>query len=153
MGENMRRARGRVGARNNNWRGGRSKATNGYILVRVGVGHPMADVRGYVYEHRLVASNKMGRILLRSELVHHINGDKTDNRPENLEVLKSVTHHLARHRKVQRGLRGPDEPNVPVICACGCGTSFPKFDKYRRPRRYVSGHNDTGQPKDPEGLR
>ena len=42
---------------NHNWRGGRVTTQHGYILVRVGVGHPMADCRGYAYEHRIVLSN------------------------------------------------------------------------------------------------
>ena len=43
----------RIGPRNNNWRGGRTLSSNGYMLIRF-PGHPCADVRGYVYEHRLV---------------------------------------------------------------------------------------------------
>src|SRR5438270_581164 len=68
---------------NSNWRGGRSLASNGYILIRVGKGHPQADVRGYAYEHRLVAARKLGRWLRPGEQVHHKNGIKTDNDPEN----------------------------------------------------------------------
>lgn len=45
----------RRGANNHMWRGGRSVASNGYMLVRVGVDHPLADVRGYAYEHRIGA--------------------------------------------------------------------------------------------------
>jgi hypothetical protein len=37
------------GPRNPNWRGGRSLASNGYVLIRVGVGPHLADVRGYAY--------------------------------------------------------------------------------------------------------
>ena len=75
-----------VRERNPNWRGGRSIASNGYVLIRVGVGHPLADVRGYAYEHRLVASEMLGRPLAPFENVHHVNGRRDDNRPENLEL-------------------------------------------------------------------
>lgn len=124
-----------------NWRGGRSVASNGYVLVHVGKAHPLADVRGYAYEHRLVAERTLGRSLRAGEIVHHRDGDKQNNAPENLEVLPSIAHHRVEHRRSGRARRLPGEENPRVPCACGCGAEFDRFDAEGRPRRFVSGHN------------
>lgn len=124
---------------NNNWKGGRSVASNGYVLLKMR-GHHLADCRGYVYEHRLVAEQTLGRRLLPGEIPHHKNGIKTDNRPENIEVLPSRAHHMHAHAK-RKDIRAPGEPNPLISCACGCGAEMPKFDAIGRPRRFVSGHN------------
>lgn len=129
------------GPRNGNWQGGRSVASNGYVLIRVGAAHPLADVRGYAYEHRLVASAKIGRWLKPEEQVHHIDGDKQNNSSENLEVCASMAEHRVEHRRVGLNRRLPGEENPIVECACGCGASFERFDATKRPRRYLPGHN------------
>lgn len=133
-----------VGPRNPNWKGGRSVASNGYVLVKA-PGHPLADVRGYVYEHRLVAERKLGRALRPDEEVHHKNRIKTDNREENLEVVTHAEHGVE-HRRRERGLRMPGEPNPMVACACGCGGQLHHFDAVGRPREHIQGHNP--QPRE-----
>lgn len=78
-----------VGERHSQWKGGRSKDGNGYYRVWVAHDDPLAEMRlrdGYVLEHRLVMARHLGRPLRRSETVHHINGDRTDNRLENLQL-------------------------------------------------------------------
>ena len=69
----------------------------GYIY-QFSPNHPLCNKRGYVMQHRLVMENKIGRILSRKEVVHHINKIKDDNRQENLMLFKDNTEHMKYHR-------------------------------------------------------
>ena len=126
--------------RNPNWKGGRSIASNGYVLIKVGTGHHLADIRGYAYEHRLAAESKLGRRLLAGEQVHHIDENRQNNDPSNLEVV-TIAEHRVHHRAVGVNRRMPGEPNPTIACECGCGGVFTKFDACGRPRRFITGHN------------
>lgn len=130
-----------TGAKNGAWKGGRSIASNGYVLIRVGQGHHLADVRGYAYEHRIVAERMLGRRLQPGEQVHHRDHDKTNNEPGNLEVLASIAEHRVLHRSEVSHRRMPTEANRAIQCACGCGAAIDEFDRWGRRRRFVSGHN------------
>lgn len=138
--------RKQCGALNPQWKGGRVVASNGYVLLRM-PGHHFADVRGYVYEHRLVAEQKLGRRLRKGEIPHHINGIKTDNRSENIEVTESRFGHAVKHRMAKaKQLQKPHEENPFVTCACGCGEMFSRFDGGGRPRSFITGHNTAHGP-------
>lgn len=87
---------------------------NGYIMIWVGKDHPMANADGFVYEHRLVMAAELGRDLLPTEVVHHLNAVKDDNRPENLQLFASNAEHTALHRARERELgTGCFRPRIP----------------------------------------
>lgn len=68
---------------------------NGYIIVRR-PDHPKAWSTGYIYEHRAVVEEHIGRFLEDHEIVHHINEDRQDNRIENLEIT-TLSEHAKQH--------------------------------------------------------
>lgn len=78
--------------RNHFWAGG-STSDKGHVLVKV-PGHPQANAHGYVRLHRLVMEAKLGRPLLATEVVHHIDGNKQNNHPDNLMLFDKNSQHL-----------------------------------------------------------
>jgi len=86
------------GEANGNWKGGIHFRGDGYILIRMGV--IPRNYRGKRYEllHRLIMEESIGRKLLKSEVVHHINGDRSDNRLENLELTIQSKHALKHYK-------------------------------------------------------
>lgn len=76
---------------------GKTITPDGYVLIRVGKAHHLADVRGYAYEHRIVMEEKLGRPLLSGELVHHEDEVRSNNDPANLYV-KTRAQHVRLHK-------------------------------------------------------
>ena len=54
--------------------------------------HPNATKKGYIREHRYVMEQKLGRYLLKKEIVHHIDGDTLNNSKNDLEVMRKIEH-------------------------------------------------------------
>ena len=95
LGESQR------GDGNPSYSGGRHKLSIGYVVI-LAPEDPEADSRGYIYEHRYVARQIVGRRLKKSEVVHHIDGDKTNNSIENLMVFPSHSDHMKHHAEQAR---------------------------------------------------
>ena len=87
----------------------RIRELNGYRVVYEPTHHSTmsGNWEGYVYEHRLVAEEQLKRPLEQNEHVHHLDGNKQNNRWENLLVLDKEMHYRL-HGWMDRGAPGYD---------------------------------------------
>jgi len=85
-----------VGEGHPNWEGGRQKRYDGYVDVSWSLVPEelqcMCRKEGRVFEHRLIMAQHLGRPLKATEVVHHKNRVRDDNRLENLELYPNHTH-------------------------------------------------------------
>ncbi len=123
-----KKRKSRYGEGNSKWRGGRVKMSDGRILLYM-PDHPNANCIGgtHILEYRFTAERITGRPLRDNEIVHHKNGDVTDNRLENLDVL-SQSEHAKLH------LSGELSPNHKLTADNVCfiresSLSLPKLSK------------------------
>jgi len=94
------------GPRHHRWNNGKMLDDQGYVKVRVGKDHPLADSNGYAYEHLVVWVSAGNPLPGPNELLHHKDESRQNNRIGNLE-LKTKTAHNSHHvAKRQRDPRG-----------------------------------------------
>ena len=87
---------GRCGPDSPRWKGGRYPTGSGYMRIWK-PDHPNATPKGYVYEHRLVMEEKIGRYLRPGEVVDHIDCNRGNNAPENLRLHATRSDHVKDH--------------------------------------------------------
>lgn len=81
------------------WNGGKYETKEGYIKIKKR-SHPFCDTEGYVMEHRLVMERFLNRYLKQTEVVHHINGDRSNNRLKNLILFENNIKHLQKEHNI-----------------------------------------------------
>ena len=94
--------------------GAKQLTGEGYVIVKVPKGTPGCITHGatrdrWIFVHRYVVQQRLGRPLLKTETVHHRNGNKQDNADENLELWAS------RHG---RGQRVAEQKSHCPTCTC-----------------------------------
>ena len=80
------------GTRHYRWNRGRMVSTDGYVKMRVGLDHPLADPNGYAFEHTLVWMTAYG-LVPEGHIIHHRDGNRTNNQLDNLELLTRAEHN------------------------------------------------------------
>ncbi len=93
--------KGKSGAEHHLWKGGRCIEKNGYVIIYKPE-HP-AKIHGkYVYEHRYVMEQELGRSLESQEDIHHIDGNRQNNSIDNLILFKNRSEHLKYHWRLEK---------------------------------------------------
>lgn len=90
----------KIGKKSNAWKSGKLISSQGYVLI-LNRTHPCKQYNNYIFEHRLIMEQHIGRYLKPKEVVDHLNGIRNDNRIENLKLYENSSEHFKSHwRKI-----------------------------------------------------
>lgn len=138
---------GNRGDSNPLFKGGRRLSNYGYWLVYKPE-HPNARPNGYIFEHRLIMSEVLGRPLEDWEHVHHKDGNKQNNNVENLMLVDDLTH-----KRIHAGWFKGDDGNWYKPCK-KCGEVKPiETGFYKNKNRVYSWCKKCCLKKDAENKR
>ena len=98
--EHRNRSEGNKGEHSGNWKGG-TRMADGYKML-LKPNHPKADKHGYVMEHIFVWEKETGVSIPPNCCIHHLNGNKSDNRIENLCMMHRTAHTVMHHTGAKR---------------------------------------------------
>jgi hypothetical protein len=88
------------GSKNKHWKGGRSITKDGYIRL-CGIPHLRTKLNGYIGEHVLIAEKILGKPIYGDIVVHHADGNKSNNIPSNLVICQNQAYHLLLHQRMR----------------------------------------------------
>ena len=88
------------GINNPAYNGGRYTDSNGYVIIYM-PDHPHSGAKKTILEHRYIMECKIGRYLTDLEVVHHIDGNKSNNEPDNLMLFNNQTEHGKYHTQLR----------------------------------------------------
>jgi hypothetical protein len=100
------------GKDNPNWKGGKMTDKNGYTMILINPQDPFYSMAGskgtqtrqrYIREHRLVMAQALNRLLSPKEIVHHIDGNPSNNKLGNLELCDAGNHKLSYRAGYSKG--------------------------------------------------